>query len=51
MTCPHDHGDGFIRRELRHIKDHWLSCIITCLIVHGALDGINYIVSVLGVFL
>lgn len=37
--CVHDHGDGWLKRELSHMRDHWFSCLLGCIIVHLAMDG------------
>lgn len=29
------HGHGFFRRELSHIRDHWFSCALFCVVTHG----------------
>jgi hypothetical protein len=29
--------DYFIK-EIKHIQDHWLSCLLTCIVVHIGLE-------------
>jgi len=38
-TCLHDHGHGWFQRELSHMRDHWFSCLLGCILVHLAMDG------------
>jgi hypothetical protein len=40
-TCLHDHGHGWFKRELSHMRDHWFSCLLGCIIVHLVMDGIG----------
>jgi hypothetical protein len=34
-NCTHDHGEGLLKRELSHVKAHWLSCMLFCLVTHA----------------
>lgn len=35
------HGRSWFRRELSHMRDHWFSCLLGCVIVHLVMDGIS----------
>lgn len=32
--CSHGHDQSFLKREISHFKDHWLSCLLSCIVVH-----------------
>lgn len=34
---------SFVISELKHIKSHWLSCLLSCVIVHVAFDIVEHV--------
>lgn len=42
---------AFIISEMKHLKDHWFSCFVSCLVVHIVMDTIETIFSALVLFL
>jgi hypothetical protein len=30
----------YVKEELQHVKKHWLSCIVTCVIVHALFEAL-----------
>ena len=41
--CRHDHGEGWVRREVNHMKDHWFSCLLGCVVVHLGMDLVEWV--------
>ncbi len=33
----------FLRDELEHLRRHWLSCLLSCLIVHVAMEAVELV--------
>lgn len=44
--CAHEHGKGvggWIRQEASHMKSHWLSCVLGCVVVHLGIDLVQFL--------
>lgn len=46
--CVQGHQQqSFLARELAHVREHWLSCLISCVFVHLVLDALSQLVNTL----
>lgn len=39
------HGDSWVKREISHMRDHWFSCLLGCIVVHIGMDGMEWLWS------